>query len=342
MSTVQEPTKADAADPTASPTQKPIRSASWQVLAEKWALLGLFVVMMVFFLTAADGFSNSANLRIVVGTQAPLVILALASMIPLVVGQFDLSVAATAGISGIALVAITTEHQLPLMAGLVGAILFGMLIGLVNGILVAYVEVNAFIVTLGMGTVLQGVAAGYTGGAVMPGLDVKPLLTALSGNVGGIPKGVLWFLPATLIVWYVIEQTPYGRHLRAIGSNAGAAKLLGLPTKRLTLSTFLVAGAMGGLAGVVLVGQTGSADPSVTLGTLLLPAIAAAFLGASAFQPGLFNAWGTLLAIFVVAFLINGLQFLGAEPWTSPVINGVVLIGAVTVSSLLRRERARR
>jgi ribose transport system permease protein len=98
---------------------------------------------------------------------------------------------------------------------------------------------------------------------------------------------------------------------------------------------------LGGLAGIALVAQSGSADPSVTLGTDLLPALAAAFLGASAFFPGLFNVAGTVLAIFFVAFLVDGLQYLGAQPWTSPVIDGAVLVGAVTASSLLRRDRVR-
>ena len=96
-----------------------------------------------------------------------------------------------------------------------------------------------------------------------------------------------------------------------------------------------------GYAKIPLLSDGVDADPSVTLGTDLLPALAAAFLGASAFFPGLFNVAGTVLAIFFVAFLVDGLQYLGAQPWTSPVIDGAVLVGAVTVSSLLRRDRVR-
>jgi ribose transport system permease protein len=313
----------------------------WAQTAEKWALPMLFVVMLLIFASTAKGFWSGQNIRIVIGTQAPLVILAVAAMMPLVVGQFDLSVAAIAGISGIVAVTTIARFHAPLGVGILVALVISALIGLFNGVMVAFVNLNAFIVTLGVSTVLQGVAQGYTGGSVLSGVNINALETSLAGNVDGIPKGVFWILPIALIAWYLLEQTPFGRHLRSIGSNAGAARLLGIPTRGLTLSTFVMSGVLGGLAGVALVAQSGSADPSVTLGTDLLPALAAAFLGASAFLPGLFNVAGTVLAIFFVAFLVDGLQYLGAQPWTSPVIDGAVLIGAITVSYLLRRDRVR-
>jgi ribose transport system permease protein len=328
---------------SASPVQSGgRRHVAWAPLAERWALLVLFVVMMVIFLATSEGFSSSQNIRIVIGTQAPLVILAIAAMIPLVVGQFDLSVAAIAGTCGITLVTSVDRFHAPLGVAVGITLLMGALIGVVNGVFVAVMKVNPFIVTLGVSTVLQGVVQGYTGGAVLTGTNLGALETALAGNTAGIPKGVFWFVPVALVVWYVLEQTPFGRHLRAIGSNPGAATLLGIATRALTLTTFVLAGLLAGLAGIAMVAQSGSADPSVTLGAELLPALAAVFLGASAFLPGLFNVAGTVLAIFFVTFLVNGLQYLGAEPWTSPVINGAVLVGAVTISSLLRRQRARR
>jgi ribose transport system permease protein len=321
--------------------QRRLWQMPWAQAAEKWALPALFVVMVLIFAATASGFWTGENIRVVIGTQAPLVILSVAAMMPLVVGQFDLSVAAIAGTAGIALVTAISRFHTSLGVGILIALVISALIGLFNGVMVSFVNLNAFIVTLGVSTVLQGVAQGYTGGSVLAGVNINALETSLSGNVDGIPKGVFWFAPVAIVMWYVIEQTPFGRHLRSIGSNAGAAKLLGIPTRGLTLSTFVMSGVLGGLAGIALVAQSGSADPSVTLGTDLLPALAAAFLGASAFFPGLFNVPGTVLAIFFVAFLVDGLQYLGAQPWTSPVIDGAVLVSAVTVSSLLRRDRAR-
>jgi len=321
--------------------QRRLRRRQWSGVAERWALFFLFVVMMIVFSLTARGFANSQNLQVLVGSQAPMVVLAIAAMVPLVVGQFDLSVAAIAGTAGIAMVSAITRFHAPLGVAILIALVLSGLIGAFNGYLVAFVGLNAFIVTLGTSTVLQGVVQGYSGGSVLPGTGIGWLESSLSGNVGAIPKGVFWFVPVALVAWYLIEQTPFGRHLRSIGSNAGAAQLLGIRTRTLTLSTFVISGVLGGLTGILIVAQSGSADPSVTAGGDLLSALAAAFLGASVFLPGLFNVAGTVLAIFFVAVLVDGLQFLGAQDWTSPVIDGAVLIGAITVSSMLRRERVR-
>jgi ribose transport system permease protein len=314
----------------------------WGGLAERWALFALFVIMLIIFSVTATGFDATQNLQVLVGSQTPMVVLAIAAMAPLVVGQFDLSVAAIAGTAGIAMVSAITRFHLPLGVGILIALAISALIGACNGYLVAYLGLNAFIVTLGVSTVLQGVVQGYTGGSVLPGNGIGWLSNSLSGNVGIVPRGAFWFVPVALIAWYLLEQTPFGRHLRSIGSNAGAAQLLGIRTRSLTLSTFVVSGLLGGLTGVLITAQSGSADPAVAAGGDLLSALAAAFLGASVFLPGLFNVAGTVLAIFFVAVLVDGLQFLGAQDWTSPVIDGAVLIGAIAVSSMLRRERIRR
>lgn len=327
---------------TAEPEQAPgtRTSPQWGHLTERWALLGLFVVMMVTFIATADGFANAQNLRIVLGTGAPLVILAISAMIPLAIGQFDLSVAAIAGTAGIALVAACDRFGMPIWLSITIAVVISGLIGACSGYLVAVLKVNVFIVTLGVSTVLQGVVQGYSGGAVLTG-DLGWLSDTMTGTLWGIPKGVFWFVPVAGAIWYLIEHTPTGRHVRAIGSNEGAAGLLGIRTRALTLAAFVLAGVLAAIAGIAMTVQNGSADPSVTLGTQLLPAMAAVFLGASAFTPGLFNVVGTVLAVYTVAYLVNGLQYLGAEPWTSPVINGAVLIGAVTIASLLKRNRSR-
>jgi ribose transport system permease protein len=204
----------------------------WAQVAEKWALPALFVVMVAIFAVTASGFWTGENIRVVIGTQAPLVILSVAAMMPLVVGQFDLSVAAIAGTAGIAMVTTITRFHAPLGVGILVALVISGLIGLFNGAMVSFVNLNAFIVTLGVSTVLQGVVQGYTGGSVLAGTNIGALETSLSGNAGGIPKGVFWFLPVALVMWYLIEQTPFGRHLRSIGSNNGAAQLLGIRRSR--------------------------------------------------------------------------------------------------------------
>jgi ribose transport system permease protein len=306
---------------------------------EKYALLGFFIVAMVVFGETATGFFTTDNIQIVLGTQAPLAILAIAAMLPLVVGQFDLSVVAIAGISSIVLATTTSRFHQSLVVAIVAALLAGAVLGLINGLMVARVGVNAFIVTLAMSTVLQGVAQGYTGGSTINSGIPASLLTASTGMLWHIPRGILWLAPVALAMWYLIEQTPYGRHLRALGSNTSGARLVGLRVRTLTASTFVMTGVIAAVGGILLVGQSGDADPETTLGALLLPALAAVFLGASALRPGLFNVAGTVLAVYFVAFIVSGLAFLGASTWVEPVLDGSVLAIAVTITTVVSRKR---
>jgi ribose transport system permease protein len=141
-----------------------------------------------------------------------------------------------------------------------------------------------------------------------------------------------------LAAWYVLAQTPYGRCLYAIGSNPRAARLVGIPVRRYVLLAFAAAGALAGLAGVLQTARTGgaTADPGTSL---LFPALAAAFLGATAIRPGQFNVVGTVIGVLFVAVSVSGLTLAGASDWVNPVFNGAALLVAVVLSSLLGRQR---
>ncbi|SOD71820.1 monosaccharide ABC transporter membrane protein (CUT2 family) [Jatrophihabitans sp. GAS493] len=308
---------------------------------ERFGLLGLLLVVLLVFSLKSSQFHSSSNIRIVLGTQAVLGLLALASIVPLIAGQFDLSVGAIMGTTSIVTAAVMSRYHGNLALAILVAVGVGLLIGLVNGLLVSRVGVSSFIVTLASATVLQGVVQWYSNGETISDGISKSLISAGSGDALGIPKGLLWLLPAAVLSWYMIGHTPWGRYLTAIGSNARAAKLAGLRVDGMVLSSFLYSGALAGLAGVLQTGQAGSADPQSVLGAMLLPALAAAFLGASAFTPGRFNVWGTLLAVYFVAFTVSGFQFIGAASWIQQVFDGLALAGAVALSTILRRRNGR-
>lgn len=338
-------TQTVAASAQTPPTQQPPASApKWRPFSlagvvERYALVALFVIAFVLFYVGAEGFGTAKNIRVVLESQTPLVMFALAAMAPLIVGQFDLSVVAIGGTSSLALATTMSRFHQSLAVAIVVAVVVAALLGLINGIMVAYVGVNAFIVTLAMATVLQGIAQWYTNGTTINTGISQSLISSSVGEVGGFPKGVIWFLPVAVGYWYVLEHTPLGRYFRSIGSNSSAARLIGVPVARLSALTFVLAGVLAALGGILLVGQSGDADPQTTLGALLLPALAAAFLGASTIRPGLFNVAGTVLAVFFVAYVVSGLNFLGAQPWVEPIINGGVLACAVTITTLLRKRR---
>jgi ribose transport system permease protein len=220
------------------------------------------------------------------------------------------------------------------------AIAFGAAVGLNNGNVVARVGVNSLIVTLGTSGLLLGVVNWYTGSqSISEGISGK-LVSFGSSNFLGIPDVCYLLAGAAIVAYYVLEHTPYGRYLTSIGSNARAARLVGLRVERLKLSAFVISGALAGLAGVLLVAKNGSASPQAGSVLDTLTALAAAYLGATSIRPGRFNVLGAMLAIYFIAFSISGLAIAGVQSWVNDVFYGAALFIAVVVSTVIGRRRA--
>lgn len=315
--------------------------SGWVVLAERYGLVVLLLVLIGAFSLLSPLFFTAANFRVILGARAGLVILAMAAIPPLIVGKFDLSIGAIMGVSSIFAASLMSEHELPLAAAIVLTLVLGMAIGLANGLVINASGANPLIITLGMSSLLLGLAQWYTGGSSISRGISKSLSKATSGAVMGIPTGLFWVVPIGAILWYVHTQVPLGRKANAIGSNASAAALVGLPVRSIEVGSYVVAGGLASVAGLFQLGQLGSADPEMAAGHLLLPALVAAFLGTAAFKPGAFNFPGAILAVYFVAFSVNGLQFMGAASWVEPVFNGVALIIAMSASMVLGRKRGR-
>lgn len=169
--------------------------------------------------------------------------------------------------------------------------------------------------------------------------EISPRLVDFgSGRFLGLPN-VFWVLVVFAIVtWYLLEQTPFGRYLYALGSNEQAARLIGLNTPRLAVLAFATAGLIAGAGGFLVIARTGTASPRIG-STYTLPAFAAAWLSAAAIRPGRFNVFGALVAIFFLAVLNSGLNLAGVPPYTSDLINGVALIAGVALAGYLGRRR---
>jgi ribose transport system permease protein len=312
-------------------------------LVERYALVAVFVAVMLFFSLwgeTSDTFATSANIRNVLGSQAVVAILALAIMFPLVCGEFDFSVGPVAGISQVLTAGFMARLGVPLVVAVIVGVGVGALVGIVNGVTVGRIGVNSLIVTLGISTVLSGIVSWYTNSqAIITGISTD-LVDLGSGDWFGVPRTVYVLVAVAVLVYYLLEHTPFGRHLYAIGSNRRAARLVGLPVERLVLLAFVLSATLAGLAGVLLVARNGSASPQVGTVGDSLQALAAAFLGATTIRPGRFNVLGTLVAIFLLAFTVTGLSLAGVAGWINDVFNGAALFVAVLISTVVGRRRA--
>jgi ribose transport system permease protein len=285
-------------------------------------------------------FATSINFQEVSSDYVYIGMLALASLLPLVCGEFDFSVGSNAGFTQIVVATAMARFHVPLPFAIMLAIAAGALIGLGNGNTVARVGVNSLIVTLGTSGVLLGVVEWYTGSQSINNGISGSLINFGSENFIGIPDTVWLLFGVALVAYYVIEHTPYGRYLTSVGSNPRAARLVGLRVDRLKLSAFVLAGALAGLAGVLLVAKNGSATPEAGNVQDTLQALAAAYLGATSIRPGRFNVMGTMLAVYFIAFSVSGLAIAGVQSWISQVFSGAALFIAVVASTVIGRRRA--
>jgi ribose transport system permease protein len=158
-------------------------------------------------------------------------------------------------------------------------------------------------------------------------------------ELGGLQAAFFYGLGLTVLFWYVFSHTPLGRYLYFVGAGRNVARLAGLRVDALRVGSLVAAGFFSALAGVMLAGLNGSADPNVG-SAFLLPAYAAAFLGSTVFQPGRFNPWGTFVAVYFLVTGITGLQLLGIASWIEPVFYGGSLVLAVAASRLAARRVA--
>jgi ribose transport system permease protein len=269
-------------------------------------------------------------------SQAIVLLLAIGLTLPLRAGDFDLSIAGTLGASGAVTAQLITQGSSVGVAN-AASLALGLLIGLVNGVLIVKIGVDAFIVTLGMGTVLGGLAYAITGSQVLSGFPESLTVIARTEFLG-LPALTWYGWALVLIAWFVYERTPLGRYILFVGGSRDAARLAGLRVDRLRMFAFVGSALTSALAGVLLASSIGSFDPSLS-GQFLLQPFAAAFLGATTISVGRFNALGTLVGIYLLVVGINGLLLLGVEPWVTDVFNGGMLVVAVTFARVAARSR---
>ena len=300
---------------------------------------GLYVwgaLVLVFGIWMPDLFLTADNARIVAGDQAITAMLALALIVPLAAGVFDLSIAAVLGFTSVVVVWYQSHGHSPLV-GAVLAILLGTLVGAVNGFVVVRLHVDSFIATLAMSSILAAGAYWVTNGQqIVEG--ISPTFVEFgTAQWLGIPVPVYYMVALALALWVFLEFRPGGRYLYAVGGNPQAARLAGLRVDRIMFGSLVASATIAAFAGVVLAAKLGTGNP--TSGpAYLLPAFSAVFLGATQIKAGRLNVPGTLVAIYLLATGVKGLQLAGAPVYLNDLFNGLALILAVALAARTHRR----
>lgn len=301
----------------------------------RYALIVVWAIMAGYYwLRMPSLFGTHAAFSSIFGSQQTLVFLAMGVLATSVAGEIDLSVASVMGITATAIPVLATQHNVPLPLACVIGVGIAVLAGLVNAFFVVIMNVSSFVVTLGMGTFLIGVAQAISHTQVVS-VQSNALAQLSIHPVFGMPVSFYYGIALALLIAYVMAWTPFGRAVVFVGANREVARLAGIRVNRIRFASYLVGSLLAGLAGLILVATVGGFDSSQSM-SFLLPALAAVFLGTAVIQPGAFNALGTMIAIYFLETGIFGLQLLGYSGWIQNVFYGAGLVVAVAVAKVIR------
>jgi ribose transport system permease protein len=260
-------------------------------------------------------------------------------VVPTACGVIDLAIGAEVGLGAI-LVARLLVGNVPILAAIALSLLAGAAVGVFSWLMITRARIPSFIATLAVSSLLAAATAWISSSEQIVNLPAG-FGTLGNGQLFGITYPVYIMLAVALLLWYVLERTPVGRRVYATGGNPQAAALAGVRTSRVILFALVTSGVVAGLAGLLLTSQLSTGDPTVGPG-YLLPVIAAVFLGSTQFRGGRFNIWGTVVAAYVLAVGVQGLQLAGLPIWIPDLFNGAALLVAVGLAAWRRTPSTHR
>lgn len=302
-------------------------------------VFGLLAIMLFLALNtttflSAQNFINLLDQATIVG------LLAAAATLCIVSGVFDLSASASLAVS--AIIGVTVTQHYGVVAGFLGAIVAGLVLGSITGIIVVATKVNSFIGTLAVSIIYRGLAIVITGGAI-----VAPLPSQLIGfqvltwpSLFGLTAGSVLMIVVMIVLGLMLWRTTFGRRIYAVGGNQEAARLSGIRTGSIHVAVYGISGVCSALAGMVLASRAGSAQPAMALG-IELSAIAAVVIGGTSILGGQGAVWRAFIGVMILTVIGNGFNLLHWDTTYQQVVTGMLILLAVAADGLFFRNRDR-
>lgn len=326
--------------PAAAPARKPTSGAQQKLLA-----FASLIALLVFFSVASPNFLQTSNILAILQATSVNGVLAIAATLVIITGGIDLSVGTLMTFCAVMAGVILTNAGMPLPLGIIGAIAVGAICGTISGALIAKMKIPPFIATLGMMLILKGLSLVISGTKPIYFNDTPGFSEISTGSLIGnfipsvpVPNGVLILFILALVIGFVLNRTVLGRYCFALGSNEEAVRLSGVNTDAWKIAIYALAGAICGIAGLIIASRLNSAQPALGLG-YELDAIAAVVIGGTSLAGGRGSILGTMIGALIMAVLLNGLRVMSvAQEWQT-VVTGAIIIAAV-YADMLRRRRA--
>lgn len=301
-------------------------------LRDAGTLIGLILIVAVFA-ALVPGFLSERNLINILQQSSINACIALGMTLVIISGGIDLSVGPTAAISAV-LTATLLVSGVPVPVALLAGLGIGAFCGLVNGVLVAYVGLQPFIVTLGTLSTYRAIALIYTGGNPVLGVP-QGFRSLFNGNVAGIPNSVIIVAVVAFVAWVLLKKTPIGEYLLAVGGNEEASYVAGVPIALTKITAYVISGVLAALASFILIGRLGAAEP--ILGNLWeLDAIAAAAIGGASLMGGKGSIVGTILGAIILGAMRNGLTLMNVQAFYQLLATGLIILVAMMIDRATR------
>jgi ribose transport system permease protein len=345
LTAVPEPVTEPAAPEQAAPArtgppraQRLARGLAFDRVGAVYVWLGIIVLFSVW---VPETFPNLATAKQILNSNAITALGALSITIPLAARVFDLSFAGVMTLTGVAVAHLIANDGVPVVPAIALALAIGLGVGVINAVVVVVMRIDSFIGTLATGSLIAALITMVTNEVPITDAKLGGAFAKIGQtSISGVTLPVLYCAVVAVAIWYLLEHTATGRRLYATGFNPDAARLAGVRIDRLRFASLVASGGLAGATGIVLASTLGSGSPSA--GTpYLLPAFAAAFLGATQLKHGRFNAGGTIIAVLLLGTGVTGLALANAPQWAGDMFVGVVLIAALALTGLQRRSSAR-
>ncbi len=300
--------------------------------------LSLFALCVFFSARAPKSFPTLENGFSLTNQYAYLLLMAIGATVIILTGGIDLSVGSVLALSGIVSADLMVNHHAPVWVGLLAGVGCGAVAGLVNALVITRLKVPAFIATLGMQLVARGLALRIARGVTIDNVPEGFNHLASGRAFGVVPLPLLLIVVVALVVAFLLRATVWGRYVYAVGANANAARMGGVPVERVSLWAYVLGGLLAGLAGMVETARLGSGNPTGGSG-YELDVITAVVVGGASLTGGEGRISGTLLGAFLIAVLHNGANILGVDPFDQSIYIGLLIVGAVSFDQWLKRAR---
>lgn len=313
-----------------------LRRHVFGVIAKYGTIIGMFLMIVVFSIAAPSYFFTISNFVNILNQSSLTGIIAGGLTVAIIVGELDLSIGFSASFAGVLVTGLMVYQKLSVPAAIGVVLLIGIVLGVVNGLIVAKLRVNSVIATLGTGSIIVGINYAYSTGAPIAGGVPDAFLNIALGTSFGIPNNIMIMAVVLICLWLLINRTELGQRIQAVGGNIEAARLSGIRVDRVKIFAFIVSAVCAALTGVLLSSLIGSGTTTAA-DAYLLNAFAAVFLGSATLKDGEFHIPGTLVGVLIIGIGFNGLAIFGAPTFYQYLFQGAILIAAVALSTVARR-----